>query len=270
MYPPYPPYPPYHNPRLWVASQKNYTTNAVWGLLLYFLFWLPGLLVNCYYLYDAYQTKKVTGYNPQGMSCLWTTLILFNFPFLFLLYLLVIASVNIGNSSTARNDTSILSPFSEANTLSSYARDWQTMQKNYATEQKDAQAGCGDSNYNYSTVQYDAGTIDYDNSSIQYDDSSLTYDKDTYNSDLSAVQSDIQSVNSAWSSLQQAVANNTTGTPAPQYTAKDINDALSTAQSTEKTAKGVWQAAQASATQYDQEASALKQKADALPSSMHC
>ena len=304
MYPPYPPYPPHHNPRLWAAAQKNYTTNAVWGLLLYFLFWLPGLLVNCYYLYDAYQTKKVTGHNPQGMSCLWTTLILFNFPFLFLLlfllYALVVASVTSVNPFTAnsfaqanqvaseqqavsdansqlgyalislRNDTSTLSSFSEANTLSSYARDWQTMQKNYTTEQKDAQKGCGDSNYNQGTVQYDAGAVDYELGSIQSDDGALSSDKGTYDSDLSAAQSDIQSVNSAWSSLQQAVANNTTGMPAPQYTAKDISDALSNAQSTEKTAKDAWQAAQAKATQYDQEANALKQQADALPGSMHC
>ncbi len=87
----YPPYPPYPNPRLWAAAQKNYTTNAVWGLLLYFLFWLPGLLVNCFYLYDAYQTRRVTGQSPQGMGCLWTTLILFSFPFLYLLASLLLA-----------------------------------------------------------------------------------------------------------------------------------------------------------------------------------
>ena len=180
------------------------------------------------------------------------------------------ANSQLGNAlSRLGSDASTLSSFSISSTLDSYAGDWKSMQNDYATEQKDAQAGCGDGS-NYGTVQSDAGTVDSDDGSIQSDDGSLSSDKGTYDSDLSAVQSDIQSVNSAWSSLQQAVANNTTGTPAPQYTAKDISDALSSAQSAEKTAKGVWQAAQASATQYDQEANALKQKADALPSSMHC
>jgi hypothetical protein len=110
-----------------------------------------------------------------------------------------------------KNETSPLSSFSETSTLNNYADNWQTMQKDYATEQKDAQAGCGEGNYNYGTVQYDAGTVDYDFGSIQYDDGSLNYDKNTYNSELSAVQSDIQSVNNAWSSLHNAVANNTTG-----------------------------------------------------------
>ncbi len=86
-FPPYQPYQPYQQPpyqpyqdqaTYWAAAQKNYTTNAVWGLLLYFFFWVPGLLVNCYYLYDAYQTRRVIGRNPQGMGCLWTTLLLFN------------------------------------------------------------------------------------------------------------------------------------------------------------------------------------------------
>ena len=97
--PPYQPYPPYQQPpyqdqaRTWAAAQKNYTTNAVWGLLLYFFFWVPGLLVNCYYLYDAYQTKQVIGRNPQGIGCLWTTLILFNgIP---LLIVLIVAFVEI-------------------------------------------------------------------------------------------------------------------------------------------------------------------------------
>ncbi len=77
MHPLYPPYLPYHDPRTWAAAQKNYTTNAVWTALLYFVFWVPGLLVNCFYLYDAYQTKQVIGRTPQGTSCLWTALILF-------------------------------------------------------------------------------------------------------------------------------------------------------------------------------------------------
>ncbi len=180
------------------------------------------------------------------------------------------ANSQLGSALNAlKNDASTLSSFSEKSTLNNYANDWQAMQKDYATEQKDAQAGCGDGNYNYGTVQYDAGSVDYDYGSIQYDDGSLNYDKNTYNSELSAVQSDVQSVNNAWSSLQQAVANNTSGTPAPAYTLNDVNNGLQSAQNAEKAAQGIWQSAQSSAAQYDHEASALKQQADALPASMH-
>lgn len=181
------------------------------------------------------------------------------------------ANSQLGSALNAlKNDANTLSSFSETSTLNNYANNWQGMQKDYATEQKDAQAGCGNGNYNYGTVQYDAGTVDYDFGSIQYDDGSLNYDKNTYNSELSAVQSDIQSVNNAWSSLQQAVANNTLGTPAPAYTSTDVNNALQGAKNVEKTAQGIWQSAQSNATQYDNEASSLKQQADALPASMHC
>lgn len=80
----------------------------------------------------------------------------------------------------------------------------------------------------------------------------------------------MQAVKDDWAQLQQAVANDTTNTPGAAYTLNDINNALQNAQGVEKTAQSVWQSAQSSATQYDNEASALKQKADALPASMHC
>lgn len=181
------------------------------------------------------------------------------------------ANSQLGSALSAlKNDESGLASFSETSTLNSYASDWQTMQKDFAVEQQDAKAGCGEGNYNYGTVQYDAGTVDYDEGTIQYDDGTLNYDKNTYNSDLSPVQSDMQAVKNDWVQLQQAVANNTTNTPGAAYTLNDINNALQNAQDIENTAQGVWQSAQSSATQYDNEASALKQKADALPASMHC
>ncbi|HEY6286740.1 MAG TPA: hypothetical protein VIX20_13850 [Ktedonobacteraceae bacterium] len=167
-------------------------------------------------------------------------------------------------------DSNTLSSISFSDTLNTYASSWQQMQKDYAHEQADAQNGCGDGNYNYGTVQYDAGTVDYDYGNIQYDDGSLNYDKNTYNSELSTVQSDIQAVNNAWSQLQQAVANNRTGSPTPAYSSDDINKALSSAQNTMNTAQNTWKSAANTAAQYDNEASALKQQADAIPGNMHC
>lgn len=181
------------------------------------------------------------------------------------------ANTQLGNALSAlKSNEAGLASFSETSTLNSYAKDWQTMQKDFTTEQQDANAGCGDGNYNYGTVQYDAGTVDYDEGTIQYDDGTLNYDKNTYNSELSPVQNDVQAVKTDWAQLQQAVANNTTHTPEAAYASNDVNNALQNAQGVEKTAQGVWQSAQSSAAQYDNEASALKQKADALPASMHC
>ena len=172
--------------------------------------------------------------------------------------------------SSLKSDESSLSSFSETSTLNGYANDWQTMQKDYATEQQDANAGCGTNSYNYSQVSYEASQVDYDKSQIDYEDSQFAYDKNQYNSVLTPVQNDVQAVNQDWTQLQQAVANNPTNTPAAAYTSSDVNNALMNAKKAEQTAQGVWQTAQSSVTQYDQEASTLQQKADALPASMHC
>jgi hypothetical protein len=181
------------------------------------------------------------------------------------------ANSNLSNAlSTLKSDAATLASFSEEGTLGSYANNWQTMQNDYATEQQTVQAGCGDSNYNQGTAQYDAGTVDYDEGTIQYDDGTLNYDKNTYTNELSAVQNDVQTVKTAWTQLQQAGINNTTKTPEPAYTTNEVNTALQSAQNTENTAASTWQSAQASATKYDQEASALQKQADALPASMHC
>jgi len=181
------------------------------------------------------------------------------------------ANAQLGNALSAlKNDEAGLASFSETSTLNSYATDWQTMQKDYATEQQDAKAGCGDNSSNYYQVQSDAYQVDSDEYQMNSDDYQLTADKNQYNADLSPVQSDVQAVKDDWAQLQQAVANNTTNTPAAAYTSNDVNNALQSAQGIEKTAQGVWQSAQSSATQYDNEASVLKQKADALPASMHC
>ncbi len=168
--------------------------------------------------------------------------------------------------NTLKNDTSTLSSFSETSTLNDYATRWQNMQKDYAIERKDAQAGCSNS-YQVGVDDYQVGVDAYQ---IGQDDYQLNIDKNTYNTDMLAVQNNVQALQQDWAQLQQAVAHNETRIPAPEYTANDVNNALQSAQNAEKTAGSVWQSAQASASQYDQEASALQKKADALPTSMHC
>lgn len=163
-----------------------------------------------------------------------------------------------------------LASFSEISTLNSYANDWQVMQKDYNIEKQAAQSGCGAYSDNYIQVKDDAIQVDDDQIQIHDDDIQLSDDQNQYNLDLSPIQNDVQAVNNTWSSLQQAIANNTTGTPAPAFTSNDVTNALQNAQKVEKAALAVWQSAQSSAAQYDSEASALKQQADALPASMHC
>lgn len=172
--------------------------------------------------------------------------------------------------SALKSDEDALSSFSETSTLNGYAQDWQSMQNDYATEQKDAQAGCGSGLSNYNQVQADANQVNADENQMRADDNQLLADENQYDVDLTPVQSDIQTVQQDWKQLQQAVASNTTGRPAPAYSSNDVNSALQTAQGIEKTAQGVWQTAQAKATHYDQEASALQKQADAFPASMNC
>jgi hypothetical protein len=181
------------------------------------------------------------------------------------------ANANLSNALSAlKSDENGLSSFSETSTLNSYANDWQVMQKDYATEQQDAQAGCGTNSDNYNQVRDDAIQVDDDEIQINDDDIQLADDKIQYNDDLSPLQNEVQAVKNDWVQLQQAVAYNTTNTPAAAYSSNDVNNALQQAQNIEKAAQGIWQSAQSTAAKYDQEASALKQLADALPASMHC
>lgn len=172
--------------------------------------------------------------------------------------------------SALKSSDDTFTSFSVSDTLSAYAKGWQQMQNDYKKEQGDAANGCGENNYNQNTVQYDDNTVGYDYNSITYDDNSLSYDKNTYDSELSAVQDALQSVKDDWVALQNAVKANTTGTPAPAYTQSDIDTATTNAQNTENTASNIWTSAKTSAGTYDNEASDLKKKADAIPGNMGC
>ncbi len=62
------------------AIGKSYTTPAVITMLLYLLFWLPGVIANLVYLTEATKTRKLTGTAPEGTGCLWAVLLAFNLP----------------------------------------------------------------------------------------------------------------------------------------------------------------------------------------------
>lgn len=168
--------------------------------------------------------------------------------------------------SPLQQESETLAQFSEGNTLQRYAKVWQQMQNDYTTEQQ----GCGSSNVNQTLVPDAAALVDEDYAQINEADAQFDEDQLQYHQELSAVQADMQNVQNDWMQLQQAVANNPSGIPGAAFIASDIQSAIDQGKKAVNTAQGVWGNAQSSVKQYDQEASALLKKADALLGSMNC
>src|SRR5258708_9244224 len=88
---------PYQQPPLYqppVYAEKNYTTNAVWVMLLYLVLYIPGLIANVAYLADALNTKQRVGHNPQGLGCLQALLLLQVIPCIIAVILIVSAAAS--------------------------------------------------------------------------------------------------------------------------------------------------------------------------------
>lgn len=49
---------------------RDYTNTAILVLILYWLMWLPGLIVNIITLNEANQVERETGIRPEGKGCL--------------------------------------------------------------------------------------------------------------------------------------------------------------------------------------------------------
>lgn len=58
-------------------TPRDYTTPAVITLVLYFFFWVPGLIANLAYISSARNEQHRTGESPHGSGCLWSMLWLF-------------------------------------------------------------------------------------------------------------------------------------------------------------------------------------------------
>lgn len=171
--------------------------------------------------------------------------------------------------SSLQSDTnSLANDTNFKDVLQSYANDWQQMQKDYQQERSDASNGCA--NGNQYTVADDSYTVTDDLYSIQDDGYSFNDVKMPISGDIQRVQQDIQTVQSDWQQLQNAVAANTTGTPAPAFSSNDVNKAIQAAQNQITSSQNALKNAQAQATNYDNEAKQLKQQADALAANMHC
>jgi hypothetical protein len=176
-----------------------------------------------------------------------------------------------GDLSNLQGDISILNQSATFDSvLSAYAKDWQQMQIDYQTEVNDSKNGCGNGNYNYGTVQYDAGSVKYDLRSIQYDAGSYDYQKNGIDGAYSSVQRDITTLKNDWQTLQQAIANNSTGTPGSNYQQSDIDNAVANGNNALSNADNVVQNAKQKRTTYDSEASSLNDQAQAKPGTMRC
>lgn len=57
------------------TRSSSFTNKAVIAFLLYFLGWVPGLIFNIMYLNEANNVRKELGRDPEGIGCLWATLI---------------------------------------------------------------------------------------------------------------------------------------------------------------------------------------------------
>ena len=59
-----------------IARQKSYIGPAIITFIVYWLFYLPGLIVNLLYLSDAKKTAKIAGQKPSGYGCLVVLLVI--------------------------------------------------------------------------------------------------------------------------------------------------------------------------------------------------
>jgi hypothetical protein len=169
-----------------------------------------------------------------------------------------------------QNDTKTLSGHTlPGSTFNAYERDWQTMQKDFAGEQSDANKrplSC----YDVGVVKYDAGVVLYDLGTIHYDDGSLDYDLNSFNSSMTSVTKGISSTQTAARQYRMAMTASTDGTPWPPISDDQISAATSAAQQELTKATTTVNDAKAKAAVYDQEATALNQQAEQLAAGLTC
>jgi hypothetical protein len=60
----------YEEDRRRAAAGRTYTSPAIFTLVLYWIFWIPGLIANIAYLQAAGRDQALTGKEPEGKGCL--------------------------------------------------------------------------------------------------------------------------------------------------------------------------------------------------------
>jgi len=82
-----------------IARQKGYIGASVITFFVYWLFYLPGLIVNLLYLNDAKKTAKIAGQKPAGYGCLVALLVIGLFPLIAIILVLVFFVFNTSSGS---------------------------------------------------------------------------------------------------------------------------------------------------------------------------
>lgn len=154
--------------------------------------------------------------------------------------------------------------------LGEYASTWQQMQADYQHEQSDYQQGCGAYGANAGQVQADAGQVQADLGAIQADDGGLQASESSAQALIPQINSAITSLQTDWANLQSAAGADPNGSVAAQFTANDVNGAISSAQQQTNAANSALQSAQNQAKQYDTEAAKTAADAQNLANSMKC
>jgi CDP-diglyceride synthetase len=76
------------------ARMKSYTGNAVLTFILYWFFWLPGLIVNYMFYSEAKRMERTAGQSLPGVGCL--SIMLFLNAIVLVLGLLLICIMLVG------------------------------------------------------------------------------------------------------------------------------------------------------------------------------
>lgn len=153
--------------------------------------------------------------------------------------------------------------------LKTYNSNWATMQADYQRV-TDGAAKKPLSCLQMSQIQVNLGTVEVDYGSIEVARGSFEVVQSAVDSDLKTVQAGIQDVQGAFSALQRAVAANTTGSPAPQYSATDVDKAVSAANEATATATNKASQAQSQASAIDGKAAQLLKRGTEFVATLKC
>jgi hypothetical protein len=144
-----------------------------------------------------------------------------------------------------------------SNILKQYSDDINQMQKDYQTEQNDANGGCA----NVGQVGIDDNTVGIDHNTIGIDDNSFQIDMNSAQNDIANVTDFVQKIQQHWNNL---------GKQSPGVAQSDIDNAVNNGNDALKQANANISDAKSKTSQYDSQANSINQQADALYNGMHC
>ncbi len=153
--------------------------------------------------------------------------------------------------------------------LKTYNSNWATMQTTYQ-KMTDSAAKKPLPCAQLSQVEVNVGRVEVAYGSIEVARGSFEVVQSAVDSDMKSVRADIQGVQGAFSALQRAVAVNTTGSPAAQYSAADVDKAVSAANDALTTATNAASQAKGQAGTIDSNATQLMKDGRAFVAALKC